>query len=240
MKLKPMRAAFTIRSLALMATTLLVVGCAATAGKPRADTQAAPVAAEAESVGQAYQVIARDSLLTVRVYRGGTLARAGHNHLVASHDLSGTVHVARELARSSFELELPVAALTVDEAELRAGEGADFAADVPDAAKEGTRRNMLGPSVLDAGQYPNITLRSESLDTAADPVIAHVQIRIRDQLRSIAVPVSFTLNPTELLVTGKLPLKQSELGLTPFSALLGALAVQDEMQLQFRILARVQ
>jgi polyisoprenoid-binding protein YceI len=239
MKLKPMRAAFTIRSTAVMATALLV-GCATTAGKPRANTQAAPVAAEAASVGQAYQVTARDSLLTVRVYRGGTLARAGHNHLIASHDLTGTVYIAKDLQRSSFELALPVASLTVDETELRAGEGADFAADVPDAAREGTRRNMLGPAVLDAAQYPNITLRSESLDMAADPVIAHVEIRIRDQLRSIAVPVSFTLNPTELLVTGKLPLKQSQLGLTPFSALLGALAVQDEMQLQFRIVARAQ
>jgi hypothetical protein len=75
---------------------------------------------------------------------------------------------------------------------------------------------------------------------AADPLIAHVQIRSRDQLRAVAVPLSFTLNAGELLVVGKLPLKQTDLGLAPFTALLGVLQVQDEMQLQFRIVARVQ
>jgi hypothetical protein len=48
------------------------------------------------------------------------------------------------------------------------------------------------------------------------------------------------LNAGELLVVGKLPLKQTDLGLAPFTALLGVLQVQDEMQLQFRIVARVQ
>jgi hypothetical protein len=34
--------------------------------------------------------------------------------------------------------------------------------------------------------------------------------------------------------------RQSDLGLTPFSALLGALQVQDEVRLRFRILARAE
>ena len=240
MKLKPMRAAFTIRSLTIVVMAVLVVGCSLTARKSAPNPAAVPIPAEPVSVGQSYKVIAPESLLTVRVYRGGTRARAGHNHLVASHDLAGTVYIAKDLARSTFELQVPVAALTVDESELRAAEGADFAADVPDTAREGTRRNMLGPAVLDAELYPQITLQSESLDLAADPLIAHVQIRIRDQLRAVAVPLSFTLNAGELLVLGKLPLKQTDLGLAPFSALLGALQVQDEMQLQFRIVARIQ
>ena len=126
------------------------------------------------------------------------------------------------------------------EAELRAAQGADFAADVPDAAREGTRRNMLGPAVLDATRYPQIELRSKELQPDAERLLARVQIHIRDQLHEFTVPVSYTLTANELLAQGELPLKQSDLGLTPFSALLGALQVQDEMQLQFRIVARVQ
>jgi polyisoprenoid-binding protein YceI len=192
------------------------------------------------AVGQAYQVVGSDSLLIVRVYRGGTLARAGHNHIVASHDLAGTVYVAKDLPRSSFELAVPVAALTVDEAELRAAQGADFAADVPDSAKEGTRRNMLGAAVLDAEHYPIITLRSQNIEVDGDRLTMRVEVRIRDQVRSISVPVSYTVSSTELLAEGALPLKQTDLGLAPFTALLGALAVQDEMQLHFRVVARVQ
>jgi len=154
--------------------------------------------------------------------------------------LAGTVYVAKDLAHSSFELEVPVAALTVDEAELRAAAGADFAADVPESAKEGTRRNMLGAAVLDAEHYPQISLRCENLDIDGDHLLTQVEVRIRDQVRSFSAQVSYTVNSNELLAQGELPLKQTDLGLAPFTALLGALQVQDEMQLQFRIVARVQ
>lgn len=235
----PMHAACKIRALITLAGALVVVGCAAQTHKIEPSANARVVAGH-PAVGQPYEVVGSESLLIVRVYRGGTLARAGHNHIVASHNLAGTVYVAKDLARSSFELEMPVAELTVDEAELRAAQGVDFAADVPDSAKDGTRRNMLGAAVLDAEHYPQISLRSQGLDAEGDRLMTQVEVRIRDQVRSFTVPVSYTLTSNELLATGELPLKQTDLGLAPFTALLGALQVQDEMQLQFRIVARVQ
>jgi polyisoprenoid-binding protein YceI len=239
-KLMPMRAACKIRTLCIIAVALSVVGCAMQTHKSEPIPQSAPARAESAALGQAYQVLGSESLLIVRVYRGGALARAGHNHIVASHDLAGTIYVAKDLARSSFELQLPVASLTVDEAELRAAQGADFEPDVPDTAREGTRRNMLGPAVLDAEHYPQVTLLSEALELDAGRLMTRVQIRIRDQVHAITVPVSYTLTANELLAQGEFALKQTDLGLAPFTALLGALAVQDEMQLQFRIVARVQ
>jgi polyisoprenoid-binding protein YceI len=237
-KLMPMRAACTIRALCIIAAAVSIVGCATPTPKSAPTAPSAPAPVEAAAHGRAYQVLGSESLLIVRVYRGGTLARAGHNHIVASHDLAGEVYVATDLSRSSFELQLPVASLTVDEAELRAAQGADFAADVPDSARQGTRRNMLGPAVLDAEHYPQISLSSEAIDMDADRLTAHVQIHIRGETHAFTVPVSYTLNANELLAEGEFPLKQTDLGLAPFTALLGALAVQDEMQLQFRIVAR--
>jgi len=235
----PLYVACKVRALGAIAAAVLLGACAAQTHKSEAPANTR-VAAGHPPHGQAYEVVGGESLLIVRVYRGGTLARAGHNHIVASHDLAGTVYVAKDLARSSFELEVPVAALTVDEAELRAAQGADFAADVPDSAKAGTRRNMLGAAVLDVEHYPQISLRSENLELQGEHLLAQVEVRIRDQVRSFSVPVSFTVNPSEVLAEGALPLKQSDLGLMPFTALLGALQVQDEMQLQFHLVARPQ
>lgn len=226
-----------IRLLWISALAAGLAGCA-TAGHRAPAAQSAPVAAAQAPVGEVYQVAGSESLLIIRVYRAGALARAGHNHIVASHELSGTVHVAKDLARSTFELSFPVASLTVDEAELRAAQGADFAADVSDGARAGTRHNMLGPAVLDAEHYPQITLRAEALEPQAEHLMARVQIRIRDQAPVVTVPLSYTLSANELLAQGELSLKQTQLGLAPFSALLGALAVQDEMQLQIRVVAR--
>ena len=36
-----------------------------------------------------YQVVPAESLLQILVYRGGAMARLGHNHVIASHQLSG-------------------------------------------------------------------------------------------------------------------------------------------------------
>jgi hypothetical protein len=57
-------------------------------------------------------------------------------------------------------------------------------------------------------------------------------------VRTFTVPVHYTLEGDTLVACGELALRQSELGLTPFSAMLGALQVQDEMHVSFRISAR--
>jgi hypothetical protein len=150
-----------------------------------------------------------------------------------------------------------VAEFTVDEPALRTQEHSpDFPPEVPDAAREGTRRNMLGEALLDAEHNPQIVLRAVRLESAGAPapgsggeaggeaggetraVLARVQATVRGQLRTISVPVRYQFAAGALIASGEAALKQSELGLTPFSALLGALQVQDEMRVRFRIVAR--
>jgi hypothetical protein len=231
---------------------VLLTGCPL---QPRVPAAPPVVAAEtpAPHEGVPYDIVADESLLTIRVYRGGTLASAGHNHLIASHALSGTIYVPADVMRTSFEAHIPVAAFTVDEAALRAQEhSADFPPEVPDAAREGTRRNMLGEALLDSERNPQIVLRSVRLESAGQPaagagneaggearaVLARVQTTVRGEVRTISVPVHYQFAAGAVIVSGEAPLRQSDIGLTPFSALLGALQVQDEMHVRFRLVAR--
>jgi hypothetical protein len=179
--------------------------------------------------------------LTILAFRGGALAKAGHNHVIASHDLSGTFYVPAEVLRSTFELHVPVTLLTIDEPALRAKEGPDFPTEVPDSAKEGTRRNMLSEALLNGAQYPELTLTSARSQPGAmgSSIQADVQVTLRGQSHTVTgVPVAYSLTGGELIASGELPVKQTDLGLTPFSAMLGALQVQDELRVRFRIVAR--
>jgi polyisoprenoid-binding protein YceI len=190
--------------------------------------------------GRPYDVQPRESLLTILAFRGGALAKAGHNHVIASHDMSGTIYVPDDQSRSTFEVSVPVAQLAIDEPDLRAKEGPDFPTEVPDSAKEGTRRNMLSEALLNGAQYPDITLVSQHIRTpaaAGSPVQADVQVTIRGQAHTLSVPVTYSFEDSRLIVSGELPIKQTELGLTPFSAMLGALQVQDELRVRFRLVA---
>jgi hypothetical protein len=224
---------------------VILGGCPLPQRKPP-PPPAAESAAAAPQLGAPYQIVPQASLLTILVYRGGALASAGHNHVIASHELSGTIYVPAAILHSSFEVHVPVDTLTVDEAALRAQQpAAEFPADVSESAKEGTRRNMLGEALLDAQHYPEIVLRTLQLEPAPEgaadsaTVLAHVQSTVRGQLHTFTAPVRYRRSGDGTLeVSGEFPLRQSELGLIPFSAMLGALQVQDEMRVSFHIVAQ--
>ena len=207
--------------------------------EPSATTQIAPVPPAQRHEGRPFDVVSCESLLTILAFRAGTLAKFGHNHVIASHDISGTFYVPDDIEHSTFELRIPVGQLAIDEPDLRAKEGPDFPKDVPDSAREGTRRNMLSDALLNGAQYEDIMLVSQHIGTSTpgSQVQADVQITVRGQTHTISVPVTYSLSNGELTASGDLPLKQSDLGLTPFTAALGALAVQDELRVRFHFVA---
>ena len=195
----------------------------------------------ASRLGRPYDIVAGESSLIVLVYRAGALAKAGHNHVIASHDLAGTIYVPADLMRTTFEIRVPVGGLTVDEATIRAQQGTEFTAAVPDAARDGTRRNMLSAALLDVERFTQIVVQSDHLEAGAGGAIqAYVRMEVRQSAHPGVIPVYYEMKPREVVVSGELPLKQTDLGLTPFSALLGALQVQDEMRVKFRLVARSQ
>ncbi len=229
----------------VLAALICLAGCPAPPhGPPPPAVAVPPGAAKPPQLppreGRPYDVVSNESLLTILAFRGGALAKAGHNHVIASHDVSGTFYVPDDVMHSTFELHVPVGQLTIDEPGLRSKEGPDFPPEVPDSAKEGTRRNMLSEALLNGAQYPELTLTSGRMQPGTmggASVQADVQVTVRGQTHTVPVPVAYTLAGGELVASGEVPIKQSDLGLTPFSAMLGALQVQDELRIRFRIVA---
>jgi hypothetical protein len=193
--------------------------------------------------GRPYDLLAGESLLTVLAFRGGTLAKAGHNHVIASRDLRGTIYVPPDAMRTTFEVQIPVASMTIDEPQLREKEGPDFPPDVPDSAKQGTRHNMLSEALLYADQYPDIQIAALGIEATGSSaptahINVHAQITVRGHAHPLIFPALYELRDDRVVICGELPIKQTDLGLTPFSALLGALQVQDEMRVKFTIVAQ--
>lgn len=225
---------------ATLLPVLLLAGCPVRPQVAPVGPQAAT--APAAHVGVPYDIAGAESLLTILVFKGGALAGAGHNHLIASHDLSGTFYVPTDPLQTTFEVQVPVATLSVDERALRAEEhSGDFPPDVPESAKDGTRHNILGEALLDGEHHEQIVLRALRLQpaqpTATGAVIAEIQALVRGQPHTLSVPVRYEWSAGTLIVSGETTVKQTDLGLKPFSAMLGALVVQDEMRVRFRIVA---
>ena len=223
---------------------LLLVLAACGAPRPRhAQPQNPDRAAgslDSQFSGKVYRVDEGQSELRVLVYRAGPLARFGHNHVVVNRALRGTVNLAD--GASGFWLNVPVADFVVDDAQARREEGADFVAEVPDEAKSGTMQNMQGTAVLDAAEFPMLTINSIDVPapqgmSGSGSMIAGVEISVAGHESKVDVPFTFRIDSNRLFATGSFELRQSALGLTPYSLMLGALQVQDAMTIKFKIVA---
>ena len=193
--------------------------------------------------GRPFDVVPAESSLIVLVYRAGPLAAFGHNHVVSCRCVSGKIYLPRDPLRAGFDLRIGVEQLTVDDPALRAAEHSeDFPPDVPEAAREGTRHNMLSAALLNAAQYPGITLRSAGLRSSAHgrpgDIVAQVLVGLDGQTHSVAVPMHYQIGADQVVASGEFPLKQTDLGLTPFNAVGGALRVRDGMTVRLRLVAR--
>jgi len=226
---------FPLRQAAI-AAVLLVAGCAELL---RVEAPVAPPPEFPEGDYQqaakqgkpVYRIDSRESIVVIEVRRGGSLARLGHDHVVASHDVTG--YVAPGEGRA--DLYVAIAKLVVDEADLRKEAG--FDTQPSDSDIEGTRSNMLA-HVLDAEKHPFALIAVKGADARAAEQTLDVSITLNGQTRSFKVPAELESDDRTITVSGKLAFNQSDFGITPYALLGGAIAVKDGLALRFRIRAK--
>ncbi|KQW49817.1 hypothetical protein ASD88_25235 [Pelomonas sp. Root662] len=190
----------------LLTATAVLVGCAVV---PQ------PVTPAAEAAGNALRIL---------VFRGGTAARLGHNHVLAAGDLRVEWPAAGPVLR--FRLD----ALDVDPPALRERLGRAFASAVDDAARAGTRSNLL--KALDAATYPEVSVRTlqQVGEGGRRAVEAEIALHGTTRRQWFAVQVEGGR------ARGEVVIRQSDFGIQPFTALGGLLAVQDALVVQFDLI----
>ena len=171
------------------------------------------------------------SRVVIEVRRGGSFAKFGHDHVVASHDVTG--NIAPDAGRA--DLYAPLDALIVDEPALRDEAGFDTQPDAADIA--GTRRNML-EHVLDARQYPYALIGVDGVAASSHAGPVRLALTLHGVTRFVDTAAVWEWTGEEFFVTGSFAIDQSDFGMTPLALLGGAIAVQDRVNVSFRIRAR--
>ena len=221
-----------------VAAAVLVLSLAACAApRPRPPVPQVPTAAALTSLpapGE-YKIDSGVSELRLLVYRAGPLSNLGHNHVMVNRELTGIVRIGDSISASSFSVRVPVDGFVVDDLLAREEEGGDFPGDIPQEAKEGTRRNMLSAAVLNAAAFPDITVKSLALAGTLDALSADMEISAAGHSSRISAPLYLLGDAQHVTAVGLMELRQTALGLTPYSLLGGALQVQDAMQLKFKV-----
>ena len=239
-----------------------LAGCAQQAdrkaAKPEAEVTAAPapevtvtpvpapapvpapeaVSEEKPSSSQTYRIDAAASDIWIFVYRKGSLSRLGHDHVIAAGKIDGRVRLTDPVNDSSLEMSIPVASLVVDDPDVRNRAGLESGSSPGQKDRDSIRRGMLGEKILDAGQFGAVRIEAQVAGGKLPELELDLSITIRGVTKKIRSPARLKKTAGKIIVTGNLEIKQSDYGIAPFSVLAGALAVKDELKIQYRIVGR--
>jgi len=174
----------------------------------------------------------RNTLLEIVVRRDGPLARFGHDHVLTVQDPEGFLQLDTQGPGSRADLRFRLDRLAVDSAEARARHDLDTDPDTSDI--EGTRRNLMD-HVLEAERWPLATLELSSFERQGEDYSALVTVAIRDSKYRSRRSFSLGRAGDRVSVQGFLTLRQTDLGIEPFSTLGGGLRVADTMEIHFHI-----
>ncbi len=179
----------------------------------------------------------QESEIRVLVYRGGLFGIFGHNHVISTNDIDGRIVISEDKMASSVELAIPVDSFEVDDQALRDEEGDDFKSEVSNKDKRGTKENMLGADLLNASKFSNITIESNSWSGELPDIVVNATFRVKDQSYTVEFPASVSVSEERIVVTGSFDMMHGQVGLKPFTAVLGGLRVREKLVIKFRIFA---
>lgn len=159
----------------------------------------------------------------VMVFRAGAAARLGHNHVLRAGDLRVEWQAAGPVLRLRLD------ALEIDPPALRARLGPAFSTAVDDAAREGTRANLL--KALNAEKHPEVVVRTLRQVGEGPRRAVEGEIELHGQTRR----QWWVAEVNGRRARGEVIVRQSDFGIRPFTVLGGLLAVEDALVVEFEL-----
>ena len=153
-----------------------------------------------------------NATLTVHTTRGGAAAKAGHDLVIDVTSWEATLDVG-----DSAALQLSADSTSLH---VRKGEGGAKKLD------EGDKQDIRKTIDKDILKRKDITFTSTSCERTNGGLTVSGDLQIVGTTK----PLSFELSESGGTLTGSATVKQSDWGIKPYSALFGALKVDDEVQ----------
>jgi polyisoprenoid-binding protein YceI len=172
--------------------------------------------AQQSAVGR--DIDTQKSVMTVRVFKSGLFSAFGHEHEISAPIEHGTFNESQR----SVEL-------AVDARKMRVMDK-----DVSEEDRAEIQATMLGPKVLDTGQFPEIRFRSTAVEPGGK---GRWVVRGDLSLHGQTHPVRLEVQGENGHYRGTAELKQRDFGIEPISVGGGTVKVKDGLRVEFEIVA---
>lgn len=157
----------------------------------------------------------------------GMLSRVAHDLCLRAHQASVTFNEEGQL-----EVRVEVKSLRV-QGQVKRGQVKPLSA--KDHAE--IEKNLQSAAVFDAARFPAVTYRGTCVLSGARASVTG-ELEIRGQRRPLPLDSAWRLDGQDALASGEVRLRQSAWGLKPYTALMGAIKVKDELRISWSLRLR--
>jgi len=186
----------------------------------------------ASGQSRTYRIVTSESSLWVFVEKAGLLSAFAHNHEIGVKSWSGSVTLPESgVAAASAQFDVDARSLVVLDKKVSDKDRTEIF-------------NSMHREVLESEKYPRIAFRSISITGIAKSgenrygFTLDGDLSLHGTTKRIAVPLTATVTPAEIRISGKYRLKQTDYGIRPYSAAGGTVKVRDVVTINFSIVAR--
>jgi polyisoprenoid-binding protein YceI len=171
-----------------------------------------------------YNLGPSDGKLQVRTGRQGMASKVGHDLTLEASNWKATVTVDAEPAQSEVQA-------TIEPRSLEVVSATGGAKPVSEKDKNDIKKNIAG--LLGNN---SITFRSTSVKARDDNnVTVTGDLAIAGQSRQVTLDLTMQPDGETARLQGRVPIVQSNFGVKPFSAMMGALKVKDEVEVELEV-----
>jgi polyisoprenoid-binding protein YceI len=167
-----------------------------------------------------YNLGPSDGTVQVKTGRQGMASKAGHDLTLDAANWKATLTVDGDPSRSEVNATIEPRSLAVTAA-------TGGAKPVSEKDKKDIAKNIVG--LLGNG---SITFTSKSVEVQDSSVKASGELSIAGQSRPVTLDLTATPDGR---LTGSMTVAQSDFGIKPFSAMMGALKVKDEVEVNLDV-----
>lgn len=162
--------------------------------------------------------------LTISTYKAGMGAKIGHDLVLEARRWSGTVEVNAENPSASG-VQVTIDARSFEVVQATGGVKALSDKDSADIAKN------IDDKVLQTAKHPEITFRS----TQVSPTSIQGDLTLLGKTQPVTLALTVQEGAGDTTLTGSATVTQTKFGIKPFSAMMGALKVKDDVDMQVEI-----